>query len=240
MFEIRDFMKKILTILLVLLISQTVINQTKIDEYGRLIADDESGRLVSVAVGFSENSDLKVYFLHTKEKKTPLGRFLRHINGVARYLTLYKVPKESIFTDARKEERDSPQTEIWLIKKNEELPLVNKTPLDEKLREQISKKTLFDEECTDCSPAVDLDQGIFQEGLDYLSIALKANPTSKAILKIQRVEFLSETLKQRQELTNQIIKRLKNNKIQRSRFSIHFPSRINRTRFYIIPNLKQR
>lgn len=234
-------MKNILAVLIVLIISQVIFPQTKFVEYGILTTDDESGILVAVANEFSKNKDSKVYILHTKEKKISFGRFLRRINGVAGYLNLYyKVPKESIISDASREEQDSPQTEIWFIEKEGKLPIVDKMSLSEKLKERITKITLFDDDCTDCSPTVNIDEGIFYEGLDYLSTALKANPTAKALLKIQRVEFWSVTIKQRNSLTKQIIKRLKDNNIQPSRFEIQFPIRIDKTKFYLIPNLKKK
>lgn len=226
-------MKKILTVLFILLISQVAFSQTKFDEYGYLIPDNEGARLYDVFQEFSENKDSKIYILINKEKKMAFGKFLRYFYGVKAFLSNFNITKESIKM-IMGEEKDKQLTQIYFVKNNNPSLVFKEVSVENKLQEKITKKSLFDTNCTDCDESPFIKQFIFREGLDYLAIALKANPTSNALLEVGRVEYLSRTVKERKELTKQIFGRLKKNGIGKERVSIQFNSG-NIASFYIIP-----
>ncbi|HRH44487.1 MAG TPA: hypothetical protein PKY82_22820 [Pyrinomonadaceae bacterium] len=225
-------MKKTLAMLFVLIISQIIFAQTKIDEYERLNSDAESGRLTMLHSYILESPNSKGQILIYPKEKTPLGKILRHIYGIRAYTGL---DNSSLIIETGRE-RKKPFNEIWLIKEGEKKISINSVSYEDKLNDKIKKKTLFDRECILCEPTVDLDQYIFRQGLDYFAKALKANPKASALIEIATVQYLSETKKERRELIAKIYNSLvKKHLIKQSRIKIEFIGSDNAS-FYLIPN----
>jgi hypothetical protein len=230
-------MEKFLTIIFVLLIAQMSFAQTKIEEYGALISDDEYSPLQRASQEFLKNKDSKIYVLINKEKKMPLGRFLRYFYGVEFWFIRYEVPKESIIMVAG-EEKEKQSTQIWLVKNNENPPIFKEVSIEEKLAEKITGKTLFDTNCIDCdeSPHIKLGWGV------YLAKVLQANPHSNALFSIQLPNNYSkdEKYRERKELTKGILDGLRENQIPRNRISIRFSTGSDSVlKLYIVPKTKK-
>jgi hypothetical protein len=240
--EMKLLIGTIMGIFFGLLISQAAFGQEKIAEYGRLISDDEYFNLVRLYDKVSEkteNKESKIYILINKEKKMPLGLFLRYFYGVRDLITESGgVDKESLIVEAG-EEQDRQLTRIWIVKKRETLPPFNKISINEKLNQVITKKTLFDSNCIECDESPFIKKYIFGEGLDFLSNQLRANADYKALIDVQvsSAFFTSKRTwnRERNRRLNEIISRLKANKIPRKRFSIRF-SEGSYAKIYLLPN----
>lgn len=226
-------MRKIFLCLIFIAFSQTVLTQIKIDDYGALISEDESGHLDNLVAKLREDSIAEATFVIYKDKAEPTGRFLRHFYGVKDFMIeIYKVSPEKLSIVFGGD--NTRRTEIWLSQSKEEAAKFENKVLDETLVGKINRKTLFDYNCIDCDESPFINQFIFREGVDYLAETLKANPHTKAVIEIARVKYLSKTAKERKELLNQIFDKIEKKQIRRNKISIRFTSGIW-AKFYIIP-----
>jgi hypothetical protein len=228
-------MKKILTILFLLFILQVVFAQEKFAEYGRLISDDEFGTLLNARDQAS--GDKKIYILINKERKMPVGKFLRYFYGVNNYLLENSsLPKDSVIVQAGKEQ-DEQLTRIWILKKDEKLPVFDNISTEDMLKAKITKKTLFDQNCYGCDESPFIKQFIFREGLDNLAKIMQENITCKVLIKIPRL--IEESKRERIELHNEIVNRLKQQGISPKRLSIQFVVG-DEAKFYLIPKIAKK
>jgi hypothetical protein len=241
MFGKRGFMKKILTILFVLLISRFVFAQEKFAEYGNIIPDDEFSVLLNAGEKAVENKESRIYVLINKEKKMPIGKFLRYFYGVRTYIQKNSNLPEGLVIVEAGEEKDTQLTRIWIVKKGETLPVFNTIPIEDRLTEKIAKKTLFDQNCYGCDESPFIKQFIFREGLDNLAKIMRANMNCKALLKIPLlIEYPKrERIKEKNELRNEIVNRLTKQGISPKRLSIQFVAGDN-AKFYLIPKIAKR
>lgn len=229
-------MRKILPILFVLLISQIAFAQTKIDEYGKIIPDDEYFRLTYFLEQLKEDKNFKGTIVIQKDKFETTGKFLRHFHGVKSFLIESLGISSDRFSLVFGGENVH-QTELWLSKSDDEKLKFDAKPLDETLNGKITKTTLFDSECLDCDQVVFINQFIFREGLEYFARAVQANPNTTALIEISKVEYVSRTRTEKQKLVNKIFEVLvKDNKISKDRIKIRFKSGYNAS-FYIIPKI---
>lgn len=229
-------MRKILPILFVLMISQITFTQTKIDEYGKIISDDEYFRLAYFLEQLKEDKKFKGTIVIQKNKFETPGKFLRHFHGVKSFLieSLGISPDRFSLVFGGENLR---QTELWLSKSDNEKLKFDAKSLDETLNGKITKTTLFDSECLDCDQVVFINQFIFREGLEYFARAVQANPNTTALIEISKVEYVSKTRTEKQKLVNKIFEVLvKDNKISKNRIKIRFKSGYNAS-FYIIPKI---
>lgn len=231
-------MKKIFLCAILFVFSQIAFAQTKIDEYGGIIADDESGRLDYFAAQLKKDKNAKGTIIIYKHRLETTGKFLRHFYGVKNFLVkaLDVSPDKFSVVFGGEEVR---RTEIWLSEsKNETVKFDNKI-LDETLNGKIMKRTLFDTECIECDPVVFIDGFIFREGLEYFAKALLANPNTNALIEVSKAEY--RTRKKRTELINEILDILvKDTKISKNRIEIQFTSpksEVSYASFYIIPKI---
>jgi hypothetical protein len=229
-------MKKILPLFFILLISYISFSQTKIDEYGGIIPDDEGARLDHFSGQLKADENAKGTIIIYKDKREPMGNFLRHFYGVKSFLITQigvRPDKFSIVFGGENKRR----TKIWLNEsKNQALKIDDKL-LDETLSGKITKKTLFDRSCLDCDPVVFINESIFGNGLNYFAKALQANPNTNALIEISEVEYISKTPKEKTKLVNIILEGLiKNNKISKNRIKIRYKSGYW-TSFYIVPKI---
>ena len=230
-------MKEILSLILLLLISQSAFAQTKIDEYDRrnLFDDDEFARLGNFAIALNNNPKDKGYLIVHKSENVGTGKFLRRFFGVKRVLTDFMGIKPERFQIIAGKERKEMLTEFWLVSDGEKVPDFPTLSLEAKLNEPITKKSLFDYECIGCDPAVIIDFFIFNEGLEYFAEALKANPNSNALIIVGKNEFISKTRKERKDLIEEISEVLtKKNHISKNRIKIQF-TKSDFAKLYLIP-----
>ena len=228
-------MRKILLYIFLIAFSQTAFAQTKIDEYGAIITDDEYFRLSHFVVEeLKKDKDSRVTIIIYKDKSETTGKFLRHFYGVEDFLIkAFDISPDKFSVVFGGE--DKRRTEIWLSKsKNDAIKFENKM-LDETLAGKINQKLLFDYNCIDCDESPFINQFIFREGFDYLAKALKANPNTVALINIPKVEYVSKTAKEKSELLVEIKNRIiEKNEISKNRIKIQFTSG-NFAFFYIIP-----
>ena len=227
-------MKRILLCLILIASSQWVLAQTKFDEYGALLSEDESARLYNFAGQLKESGAVEGTLIIYKDKSETTGKFLRHFYGVKSFLIeSFSISPEKVSIVFGGE--STRRTEMWLSKSKEESSKFESEIFDEKLAGKINRKILFDYNCLDCDESPFVNQFIFREGIDYLAEVLKANPKTKAIIKIAKVEFVSKTTKEKRYLLNEIFDRLRKKQVQRKKVSVQFTSG-NWAKFYIIPS----
>jgi hypothetical protein len=237
MFERQSFMKKILTILLASLISQVVFAQEKFAEYGSIISDDEFSVLLDAGDKVVESRESRIYILINKEKKMPNGQFLRYFYGIRNYIVENRgLPKESVIVEAGQEKNEQ-MTRIWILKKDEKLPVLDSISTENMLKAKITKKTLFDQNCYGCDESPFVKQFIFREGLDNLAKIMQENITCKVLIKIPRL--IEESKRERIELHNEIVNRLKQQGISPKRLSIQFVVG-DKAKFYLIPKIAKK
>lgn len=226
-------MEKIVLCIALVVFSQTVFSQTKIDEYGKIITDDESARLYNFVEQLKKDKTVSGTLVIYKDKSETTGKFLRHFYGVKSILmNSFGVSPDSFSIVFGGE--DIRRTEIWLNNSKEESSKFESKILDETLAGKINRKTLFDNNCIDCDESPFINQFIFGAGLDYLAEALKANPDTSALIQIAKVEYLAESTKERKDLINLIFDRLKKSQIPKDRISVKFIRGVE-AKFYIIP-----
>ncbi len=236
----KVFRLSLLIFVLFLICHNFTFAQTKFDEYGGVIADDESARLEYLAAQLKNEKNAKGTIIIYKHKLETTGKFLRHFYGVRNFLVKAIGVSPDRFSVLFGGE-DVRRTEIWISdSKNETVKFDNKV-LDETLDGKITKRTLFDRECIECDPAVFIDGFIFRDGLEYFAKALLANPNTNALIEVSKVEYISRTRKERTELINKILSILvKDNKISENRIKIQFTSArsvVAYASFYIVPKI---
>lgn len=227
-------MRKILLCIILIAFSQTAFAQTKIDEYGGLITDDEYGHIVYFLEELKKDENTFGTLIIYKDKSETTGKFLRHFYGIKSFLAdVFAVSPDKFSVVFGGEE--TRRTEVWLSKSKMEADKFKSKFLDETLVGNINKKVLFDINCIDCDESPFINQFIFREGFDYLAKALKANPKTFALIKIPKVEYVSKTAKEKSELLAEIKNRIiEKNEISKNRIKIQFTSG-NFATFYIIP-----
>lgn len=234
--ETHKFVTKIVMILIyALLATQFLFAQTKIDEYPKLINDDQSARLDAFAGMLQEQKSSKGLIIIYKQEKEPLGRFLRHLYGVKLYLSRSQNidPDRIILSVGEAKKR---KTELWIISEAKSLPTLKAISVETELNKKITKNTAFDSHCMDCDPVVFLDLPVFKEGLAFYSTALKANPDSTALIIIGEIK----NQKERDKLSKMIFKGLEDNQINKDRIKIKFNRRSAFTNFYVVPKIIKR
>lgn len=231
-------MKKFaLLLILFFCYSHSLFAQIKIAEYGAINPDNESGVIDILSTEVANKSSSKGLIVVHKGKDMPLGQFLRHYYGIKNYWSARGFPSGKLIMFSG-EERKEFYVEMWVIPENAKVPEFKTISLEEKLKEKITKKTLFDKECIECEPPVIINLNFFQEGLDFLAQALKANPDTYALIEIARYGGISGNRKERLDLTQQILDELmKTYKISRNRIKIRFTSgnSLEGAKFYVVP-----
>jgi hypothetical protein len=141
------------------------ITSVKIDEYGDLPTDDEAAHLDLFADRLFKQPKVRGQIIAYSEPQTERGYYLRRIYGIGKYLTDARGIEANrvAVVDAGYSERFT--TELWLIPEGASPP----SPISKLAQptESISAYK-FDEECLDCSPAVDL----YLYGLDARGVMI--------------------------------------------------------------------
>lgn len=220
--------------ILFLALQTSFFAQEKIYQYGPAIRDDEAARLHDLSERLKGEPAARALIVINKPREIDTGRFLRHVYGVRKFITLFDIEPHRFDVRAG-EERDTMLTRIWIIRPGEKAPGFGGFSVDELLAGKIDKPTRFDLECIDCDSSPFVDEYIFREGLDHYAAALKANPGSRARIIVGKADNLSRTPKNRRKLVSRILGRLvKKHRIRRNRITIRFINS-GSAGLYIIP-----
>lgn len=231
----KSVIKAVTMLVFGLMSAQFLFAQIKADEYPKLINDDQSARLDAFAALLREQDKSKGLIFTYKQEREPLGRFLRHLYGVKLYLSRSQNinPDRLVLLTGEAKER---KTELWIIPEGKSLPTLKSISIEKELSKKIRKTTVFDTHCMDCDPVVFLDLPVFKEGLEFYSAALKANPGSTALIVIGE----TASQKERNKVSREIFKGLKDNQIDKNRIEIRFNKKSSFTNFYVVPKISKR
>jgi len=155
----------------------------KIDEYGELGTDDEAARLDRLADRLLKEPDMRGCIVGYRGPRMKPGVYLRRIYGIGRYLTELRGidPDRMLVIDGGY--KDSFTTELWLVPKGETPP--TPAPTRSLPPMNFSAPYKFDEECLECSLAVELYLYGMDEGLRFYAEVLRSNPTTHGLIAVR-------------------------------------------------------
>lgn len=238
-----DAMKQIFLLSLFLILAQTSIAQTKIDEYGRINTDSESSRMDNFAYALNQEPDSKgVIIINSGESNENIGNILRQIDGIKYYLSnLRGINPERIFFSV-KANGERFFKELWIYPKDLPLPELNSVKID---LTNLRTKYLYASTCPNCEPAVGSLSSDFINIESYVKL-LKEYPNYSSLIIIHpsgsNVENKKEASKQALELVINYRKSLtKEYKIGGKRVFIKIAEPLRKysptiVDFYIVPN----
>ncbi|MDQ3820526.1 MAG: hypothetical protein M3362_22980, partial [Acidobacteriota bacterium] len=152
------------------------LSPRKVDDFEYLDTDSEGARLDAFAIELGKEPQSRGYIISYNQRDIPPGRFLRRIYGDKHYLVNYRGIEPNRLVVVNGGYREKFRTELWLVPNGASPPKPTPTIFD--VPDKIPLK--FDGDCLLCAPAVDIDVGIFSEGLEYYGEALQAKPSSRA------------------------------------------------------------
>jgi hypothetical protein len=155
----------------------------KFDEYGDLSTDDAAAHLDLFADKLFKQSKLKGQIIGYSYPGIQRGGYLRRIYGVGKYLTYARGIDADRVTVVDGGYREKLSIELWLIPDGANPPIP-----DSKLGPpsvNISAAYKFDEECLDCSPAVDLYLYGLEEGLQFYAEVLHRSPDARGVFVVR-------------------------------------------------------
>lgn len=177
-------MKKVFTILVVLICLQTfVFPQTKVDEYeSRSVnSDDESGRMDSFIIQLRNEPQSKGLIIQFVTSKTAsFGNLSSHLKGVREYLKIRSNLEPQRYAIQIKEGK--PRKELWIYPKDVELP---ESDLMELKIDDEKNIIHYGKTCIDCGPTVPLLSWNYID-FDYYSSLIKTNDSYKALITIHQ------------------------------------------------------
>jgi len=208
-------------------------SQVLSDSFGKLPDDDVYARIDHFGADVRKDPDSIGHAVVYKEKNQPFGAFLRYFYGIRDVWRMRGYPDDRLVLHPGQEKEDL-HNDFWILGKGEVIR-PKEFSIDERLRERLVEKRLFDSQCIGCDPAVLLHQWIFREGLEYYGTALKANRGSRAEITIGINEYVSGTNKERDKLKGKVLGVLSTKfDVPRNRITIRFIKSMF-ARFYIIP-----
>jgi hypothetical protein len=174
-------MKKLFFILVFLLTSQIAFAQTKVDEYGAVTNDQESGRIDNFLNVLQQEPESKgLIVIYSGANKERLGNILAHIEGIKQYAGYRESVKNEIsFVIA--EGRNPLDKELWIVQKGEASPKLKLTDLN---LNGLKAKYEYALRCLECEPSIpELARDRFTLAL-YID-ALKKNENYNALITIE-------------------------------------------------------
>jgi hypothetical protein len=193
---------------------------TKFDSYVNLSTDDEAAHLDLFQEALRKDAAARGYLIGYNQVSIPPGVFLRRLYGDQRYLVEMRGldPDRVLVIDGGC--RNKLTTELWLVPNKSKPP----TPTPTCSQPPAGERLLFDDECLECSPAVNLDLYGLTEGLKFYAATLLDNPLSRGLILVRPGEHLgtrgalSEGRKAMQRLTRDF-------KIPRRRINVRLARR---------------
>lgn len=223
-------------VLLLLLLSDSASAQTKIDEYNRLIADDEYFHLANVAEKMKADDRLSSAVVISSQRGSAAGSSLRYFYGVGEAISRFGIARDRIHL-IYAGEGPNRETQLWLLRPGEALAQKSGRNIAELSGRVFSRNTLYDYECLDCDRTPFIDQGIFSGGLEHVVSALKANPSASVDIRIGRVDFVSRSRRDQAQLRRSIMdKVVRSGNIGTSRVRIRFTGGTFAYVYLILPN----
>jgi len=155
----------------------------KFDEYGDLPTDDAAAHLDLFADKLFKQPRLKGQIVAYSDPRFDRGGYLRRIYGIGKYLTDARGidADRIIVVDGGYSERLS--TELWLVPEGANPPLPDSKLVPPSVN--ISAAYKFDEECLDCSPAVNLYLYGLDEGLQFYAEVLQRSPGARGVFVVR-------------------------------------------------------
>lgn len=178
-------MKKILTILFILLLSKIILAQTKVDEWEPLDTDSESIRIGRLFDNMMKESESKwLVIVYSGENKDRLGNILEHVKKLKWVFSHLSTDRSDFlkrisFIVTPGKERFS--KEIWVAKNGEKFPEYAPTDLS---LDNINEKYLYAETCLSCEPADPWFRGDALD-LEHYSKTLQKNMNYEGLIVIE-------------------------------------------------------
>ncbi len=160
---------------------------TKFDSYENLPTDDEAAHLDAFYEALRQQPDLRGYLVGYNQASIAPGVLLRRLYGDQRYLIEMRgiAPNRVFVVEGGYKQKST--IELWLVP-NEAAP---STPAPAASPIQITtRRYLFDEECLECQPAVNLDLYGLTDGIKLYAVELQRNPNAQAIIVVRPGEHL--------------------------------------------------
>ncbi len=155
----------------------------KFDEYKNLSTDDEAAHLDAFVNELQAQPNLLGYIVGYNVADALRGPFLRRLHGDKQYLTHARgiAPERIIAVDAGY--RNESATELWLVPNGAVPP--QPTNLASRPRVDPRETYMFDLECLECSPAVQLDLFGMDEGLQFYATELSTQSHARAVIIVR-------------------------------------------------------
>jgi hypothetical protein len=160
---------------------------TKFDSYENLPTDDEAAHLDAFYEALRQQPDLRGYLIGYKQASIAPGVLLRRLYGDQRYLIEMRgvAPNRVVVIEGGYKQKST--IELWLVPNGAPPP----APTPAALPIQINtKRYLFDDECLECEPAVNLDLYGLTDGIRFYAVELQRNPNARAIIVVRPGEHL--------------------------------------------------
>jgi hypothetical protein len=231
---------KILLLLVVYSLSSVfAMSQTKIDEYGKLISDDEYFHLSNLADELKKDPRANAAIVISRPPNARVGSFLRHFYGVGEAMERFGVSPDR-FELISGSETLVLKTELWLVGPGDVFPNISDPRFADLTSQPVHQRKLFDRECLDCDRSPFIDQMIFGNGLDHFAHALAANTELGGDIVIGEVDYVSRNKAEKAELQQAITwKLVTQHKIPANRIRIRFVRSIFAS-LYLVPVKKQK
>jgi hypothetical protein len=154
----------------------------KFDSYGQLSTDDEAARLDAFREELRTHPNLLGYLIGYSGNTVSRGAFLRRLYGDERYLVAMRgLEPDRLFTlDGGNREKRT--IEMWLVPSGSARPTPSPT---QRPSDITTRRYIFDDECVQCEPAVNLDLYGLSEGLKFYAAELKRMPATRGVIVIR-------------------------------------------------------
>lgn len=155
----------------------------RFDSYGRLPTDDEAARLDAFYEKLRTHPNVRGYLIGYNDDTGSRGTFLRRLYGDERYLVeLRGLEANRLFTlDGGYREKFT--IEMWLVPNGSLPPPPSPTVQSPAIG---GRRYLFDDECVQCDPAVNLDLYGLSDGLKFYAAELKRLPAARGQIIVRQ------------------------------------------------------
>jgi hypothetical protein len=176
---------------------------TKFDSYVNLSTDDEAAHLDLFQEALRKDAAVRGYLIGYNQISIPPGVFLRRLYGDQRYLVEMGGIDPNRVMVIEGGCRNKFTIELWLVPNESKPP----APTPTCSQRPSAERWLFDDECLECSPAVNLDLYGLTDGLKFYAAALRDNPLARGLILVRPGEHvgtrgaLSEGRKAKRRLT---------------------------------------
>lgn len=154
---------------------------TKFDSYVNLTTDDEAAHLDFFQEALLKDGAVRGYLIGYNQVSSSPGPFLRRLYGDQRYLVEMRGLDANRVLVIEGGCRKEFTIELWLVPNESKPPAPTPTCFER----PPGKRFLFDQECLECSPAVNLDLYGLTDGLKFYAATLRDNPSSRGLILVR-------------------------------------------------------